>query len=296
MRVFITGGSGWIGSAVVAELTAHGHEVTGIARSDRSADALAAAGATVVRGSLDDLDVLRAGAAHADAVVHLGFKHDDVAAAGGTERAVVEAFLDELDGSGKAFLFASGVAMVKPGELLTEDDASPYVGPDAPRGGVEQLALAATDRGLHPVSLRFAPTVHGDGDHGFTAVIADAARAHGASAYVGDGSGRWPAVHRSDAARLVRLALEQPAVATVVHVVAEEGIPTKEIAEALAARLGVPTQSITPETAQERLGWVAWVFAGDMPTSSALTRERYGWEPTGPTLLDDIAAGHYTRT
>ncbi len=295
MRVFVTGASGWIGSAVVSELLGAGHEVVGLARSEESATAVRSAGAAVQRGSLDDLDSLRAGAEHADGVVHLGFKHDfsDMAGAARTERAAIELFGDVLAGSDRPLLFASGVAGLTPGRVLTERDANPSSGPDAPRGGGENLALSFAERGVRSVSLRFAPTVHGQGDHGFTSVIVAAAHAAGVSGYIGDGSNRWPAVHRSDAARLVRLALEQAPAGGVVHAVAEEGIPTREIAAAIGEHLALPVESVAPDAAAERFGWIARFFGTDMPTSSALTRERFGWTPTGPTLLEDIAAGAY---
>ncbi|MGN7800276.1 SDR family oxidoreductase [Leifsonia sp. 22587] len=295
MRVFVTGASGWIGSAVVSELVAGGHEVVGLARSDRSAEAVRSAGAETVRGDLDTLDVLASTAASSDAVVHLAFKHDfsDYAASGRTERAVMETFLDVLDGSGKPLLFASGVALISPGRVVTEEDGSPFSGPDAPRGGVEPLALGAVDRGIRPVALRFAPTVHGDGDHGFMAELVRVARATGVAGYVGDGSGRWPAVHRSDAGRLVALALAQPDAARVVHAVAEEGVPSRAIAEAIGRGADVPVASIDPAEVESHFGWIGAFFGLDIPASSALTRQRLGWEPVGPTLLEDLATPSY---
>jgi len=297
MRVFVTGASGWIGSAVTAELLTAGHDVLGLARSSQSADAIAAAGASVHRGSLDDLESLRKGAVDADAVIHLGFNHDfsDMAGAWRTERAVVETFLDVLEGSDRPFLLASGVAGLTPGRVATENDASTQRGPDSMRGGAENLARDHADRGVRSVGLRFAPTVHGEGDHGFVATIAGIARTTGVSGYVGDGSARWPAVHRLDAAHLVRLALEGAPAGSVVHAVAEEGVATRDIAEALGRGLGVPAASIDPADVTEHFGWIGRFFAMDAPTSSTLTRELLGWEPTHPGLLDDIAAGYYTR-
>ncbi|WP_431219366.1 SDR family oxidoreductase [Leifsonia xyli] len=295
MRVFVTGASGWIGSAVVPELLAAGHEVAGLARSTASAERLRAAGVEPVSGDLDDLDTLRQAATTADAVVHLAFKHDfsDYAASGRTERAVMTTFLNALDGSGKPLLFASGIAALAPGRIATEQDPSPFIGPDAPRGGVEPLALEAAARGIHPVALRFAPTVHGVGDHGFTAVLAGIAREKGVAGYVGDGTNRWPAVHRSDAATLVRLALADPQASPVVHAIAEEGIPARRIAEAIGDAVGVPVASVDPGDVDEHFGWIGRFFSADIPASSALTRARLGWEPTGPTLLEDLAAGAY---
>ncbi len=296
MRVFITGASGWIGSAVTDELLANGHEVVGLARSDASASALEAKGAGVQRGDLDDLAALRTAAEAADGVVHLGFKHDfsNFAASGRTERAVVEMFGETLAGSDRPLLLASGVAMPL-GRPLTENDPSSHVGPDAPRGGSEALAMDFASRGVRSVAVRFAPTVHGQGDQGFSATLAGIARSADVSGYVGDGANRWPAVHRLDAANLVRLALEGAPAGSVVHGVAEEGIATKEIAEALGRALDVPAQSIAPEDAQAHFGWIATFWGADVPASSAITRARLGWAPTRSTLLEDIAAGYYSN-
>lgn len=293
MRVFVTGASGWIGSAVVPELISAGHHVVGLARSAASAAALQDKGAEVRHGSLDDLDSLRAGAEDADAVIHLAFKHDftDLAGAGRTERAAITTIGDALAGSDRPFLFAAGVALLTPGRVATEADANPSSGPDAPRGGAEQLAFEYTARGVRSVSLRFAPTVHGDGDHGFVAELVRIARQHGVSAHVGDGTNRWPAVHRFDAAALVRLALDHAPAGTVVHAVDEQGIPTRDIATAIGAGLGLPVTSTTPD----HFGWLGPFFATDMPASSAATRDLLGWKPTHPGLLEDLTAGHYFR-
>jgi nucleoside-diphosphate-sugar epimerase len=296
MKVFMTGASGWIGSAVAAELSATGHEVVGLARSAESAAALTAAGVTPYEGSLDDLDSLRAGASSADAVIHLGFKHDfsDMAGAGRTERSVLKTFGAVLAGSNRPLLLASGLAGVAPGRTITENDKNPSEGPDSMRGGGENLALSFADRGVRSVAVRFAPTVHGaGGDHGFLATIAQAAVRTGISGYVGDGANRWSAVNRSDAARLVALALEKAPAGTVVHAAGEEGIAARDIAEALGTVLGLPVESVHPDAALEHFGWIGRFFALDMPASSAITRERYGWNPVGAGLLEDIAAGYY---
>jgi nucleoside-diphosphate-sugar epimerase len=273
-----------------------GHQVVGLARSDHSAASLEAKGVTVLRGDLDDLDALRRGTADADAVAHLANKHDwnNPAESNRAERATVETLAEALAGSDRPFVLAAGVAGLAQGRPGTEADPSPAVGPDSPRGGSENLALDYVDRGVRTISARFAPTVHGVRDHGFIAYITAAARRHGVSAYVGDGSAAWSAVHRSDAARLVRLGLEQAPAGSRLHAVAEEAIPTREIAEAIAEALGIPVTSIAPEDAVEHFGFIGRFFALDMSASSNRTRELLDWNPTGPTLIQDIKAGAYT--
>ncbi len=295
MRVFVTGASGWIGSAAVDQLLADGHEVTGLARSDASATALAAKGVAVLRGDLDDLGSLRAGAQAAEAVLHLANKHDwsTPGASDAAERLAVQTIGDALVGTGKPFLFASGVAMLTPGRAATEADPSPFYGPDSPRGGAENLAFEYVERGVHPVALRFSPTVHGARDHGFVARIAAVAREKGVSGYPGDGSNRWAAVHRSDAARLVALALAKASGGATVHAVGEEGIPSREIAEAIGRAFGLPVTSVEPDDVADHFGWIGAFFGGEMSATSAATRELLGWTPTGPTLLEDIEAGAY---
>jgi len=296
MRVFVTGASGWIGSATVDELLAAGHEVTGLARSDASAAALQAKGARVQRGDLDDLASIRSGADAADAVIHLANKHDfaNMAATAAAERAAVETIGEALAGSGRPFLLASGVAALTQGRPATEDDPSPFHGPDSPRGGSENLALDFADQGVRSVSLRFAPTVHGAGDHGFIAVIAAVARDKGVSGYPGDGANRWAAVHRSDAARLVALGLEKAPARARLHAVAEEGISVRAIAEAIGQALGLPVTSIDPDDVQGHFGWIGTFFSMDLAATSAATHELLGWTPTGPTLIEDLDAGAYT--
>ncbi|HET9186832.1 MAG TPA: SDR family oxidoreductase [Acidothermaceae bacterium] len=297
MRVFVTGASGFIGSAVVSELVATGHQVTGLARSDDSATVVKGLGAAVHRGDLDNLDAIRAGAGAADAVVHLANKHDwaNPAESSRAERAAVHAIAETLAGSDRPFLFASGVAGFDLGRPVTELDVSPAVGPQSARGGAENLALEYAQRGVRVVSARFAASVHDKDDHGFVAIIADAARRLAAVPYVGDGANRWPAVHRSDAALLVRLGLENAPAGTVLHVVGEEGVPLRQVAEALGDRLGLPTKSMPAEHASAEMPFVGRYLGVDAPASSQLTRERFGWTPVGPTLLDDIMAGHYDR-
>ncbi|WP_217171426.1 SDR family oxidoreductase [Streptomyces sp. AC512_CC834] len=295
MRVFVTGASGWIGSAVVDELLATGHEVTGLARSDTSAAALEAKGALVRRGDLDDLDGIRLGAEAAEAVIHLANKHDwaDQAATNAAERGAVQTIGDTLAGSSRPFLLASGVAGLTLGRPATENDPSPAHGPDAPRGGTENLALEFVERGVRSVSLRFSPTVHGAGDHGFVSIIAAVAKEKGVSAYPGDGTNRWAAVHRTDAARMVALGLEKAPAGSRLHAVAEEGVTTRAIAEAIGRAYDLPVTSIDPAEAQSHFGWLGTFFSLDLAATSTVTRELLGWTPTGPTLLEDIDAGAY---
>ena len=296
MHVFVTGASGWIGSAVVDELVAAGHEVTGLARSAASAAALEAKGVHVRRGDLDDLDSIRAGAEDADAVIHLANKHDfaNPAVSNAAERGAVQTIGDTLVGTDRPFLLASGIAALAQGRAATEDDASAHHGPDSPRGGSENLALEFVDRGVHSVSLRFAPTVHGIGDHGFIAVLAAVAREKGVSGYPGDGTNRWAAVHISDAARMVALGLEKAPAGTRLHAVAEEGVPTREIAEAIGRAFDLPVASIPAGDVQAHFGWIGGFFAMDLPATSTATRALLGWTPSGPTLAEDLAAGAYS--
>jgi nucleoside-diphosphate-sugar epimerase len=296
MRVFVTGASGWIGSATVDELLAAGHEVTGLARSDASAAALQAKGARVRRGDLDDLASIRAGAEAAEAVIHLAAKHDwsNLAASNAAERAAVQTIGDTLAGTDRPFLLAAGVAGLTQRGPATEDDVSPFHGLESPRGGSENLALEFVDRGVHTVSLRFAPTVHGAGDHGFIATIAAVAREKGVSGYPGDGTNRWAAVHRSDAARLVALGLAKAPAGARLHAVAEEGIPTRDIAEAIGRAFGLPVTSIGPDDVQGHFGWIGSFFGVDLAATSIVTRELLGWAPAGPTLIEDLDAGAYS--
>jgi nucleoside-diphosphate-sugar epimerase len=295
MRVFVTGASGWIGSAAVDELLTAGHEVLGLARSDASARALEAKGVSVQRGDLDDLDSLRAGASSSDAVLHLANKHDfaNPAVSNRAERDAVQAIGDTLVGSDRAFMLAAGVAGFQLGRAVVETDASSAHGIDSPRGGAENLALEFADRGVRVASIRFAPTVHGHRDHGFISTIVDAARRTGVSGYIGDGTNRWPAVHRSDAAALVRLGLEKAAPGTVLHAVGETGVPTRQIAEAIGRGLGLPTTSVPAEEAADHFGWIGGFFGLDMTASSELTQQLLGWIPSGPTLAADLADGAY---
>jgi nucleoside-diphosphate-sugar epimerase len=296
MHVFVTGATGWIGSAVVDELLDAGHEVTGLARSDDSAAALEKKGAGVRRGDLDDLDSIRAGTADAQAVVHLANKHDwaDPDATNKAERGAVEAMLDVLAGTGRAIVVANGISGLVQGRPVTETDPSPAIGPESDRGGSENLTLDHAQRGVRSMVIRFAPSVHGAGDWGFVRFLVAAAEKRGVSGYIGDGSTTWSAAHRTDAARLVRLGLEQAPAGTRLHAVAEEAVPTRDIAEAIGRTLGIPVQSVAPENAAEHFGVVGHFFGMDMSASSARTRELLRWTPSGPTLIEDIRSGAYT--
>jgi nucleoside-diphosphate-sugar epimerase len=294
MRLLVTGASGWIGSASVTELLSAGHHVLGLARTDEAAAKIAALGAEVVRGTLDDAETLRAAAARAEGVVHLGYNHDfsQMPAAARTDRAAIGVFADVLAGTGGPLLIASGTLGLAPGRVGTEADMpDPAVHPRVANAG---YTLGLAERGVRTLVVRFAPTVHGaGGDHGFVAVLARIAREKGRSAWIGDGVNRWPAVNRLDAARLVRLAVEKAAPGTVLHAVAEEGLATRDIAAALGRFLGVPAESIPADQAAAHFDWLGRFFAADAPASSERTRALLGWEPTHDTLLADIAAGHY---
>lgn len=295
MHVFVTGATGWIGSAVVDELLDAGHEVSGLARSDDSAVALEKKGARAHRGDLDDLDSIRAGAAGAEAVVHLANKHDwaDPAGSDRAERGAVETMLDALAGTDRPIVVANGLSGLVEGRPATEADPSPAVGPRSDRGGSENLTLEYAEHGVRSMAIRFAPSVHGAGDWGFVAFLTAAAKERGVSGYIGDGSTTWSAVHRADAARLVRLGIEGAPAGSRLHAVAEEAVSTRDIAEAIGRALGLPVESIAPEKAAEHFGIVGSFFGMDMSATSARTRELVGWTPTGPTLIEDIEAGAY---
>jgi nucleoside-diphosphate-sugar epimerase len=298
VRVFITGASGHIGSALVPELLAAGHKVVGLARSDISAAALASAGAEVRRGNLDDLDGLREAAAAADGVIHLAFKHDvaftgDYAAAATADLRAVEAMGAALEGSGKPFVITSGtllLALGVRGRIGTEDDGLE----GGPRVDSENVVIALGNRGVRSSVIRLPPTVHSSLDHhGFVPSLIAMARKNGFAAYVGDGSNRWPAVHTLDAARLYRLALEAAPAGSRLHGAADEGIPFRDISEAIGRGLGLPAASISAEEADKHLGFLAAFAQLDNPTSSARTRNLLRWQPMYPGLLADLAERHY---
>jgi nucleoside-diphosphate-sugar epimerase len=291
MRVFVTGASGGIGSAVVAELISAGHQVLGLARSETSARAVTAAGATALGGDLNDPESLRAGAAQSDGVIHLAFGNDfdNFAKSVAEETLAVETLGAALEGSGKPLIIASGTPAA-PGRVSTEQDPTPTDGPAGGRGRNAQTVLDLTARGVRSAVVRLPRSVHARGEgYGFASVLIGAARRTGVSGYVGDGSQRWPAVHRLDAARLFRLTLEQAAPGTVAHAVADEGDAMRAIAEAIGRKLGVPTAAVPAEN----FGFLGSIFGVDQPASSALTRERFGWQPTHPSLLQDLEAGNY---
>lgn len=300
MRIFVTGASGWIGSALVPELLAAGHQVLGLARSDQSAAALTEAGAEPVRGSVDDLDVLRDTAAASDGVVHLAFKHDiafsgDFQGAAEADRRAVDVFGEALAGSDRPFVIASGLLGLSPGRTATERDMPALTegAPAAARGLTAQAVLALAQRGVRSSVVRLAPTCHGDGDNGFMAAVVGIARAKGVSGYLGDGSNRWTAVHRLDAARLFRLAVEQAPAGAVLHGAGEEGVAIRDVAEMIGKHLDVPVAPVAPEDAASHFTWLSGFLGLDAPASHTLTSELVGWQPTGPGLLEDLDAGHY---
>jgi nucleoside-diphosphate-sugar epimerase len=305
MRIFVTGASGWIGSAVVPELLGAGHEVLGLARSEASAAALAAAGADVQRGDIDDLDGLRSAAAASDGVIHLAFKHDlafsgQFEAASAADRIAIETFGDALEGSGKPFLIASGTLGLAPGRVATEQDGiepgsaePPILGGAENRMSNAHMTLGLASRGIRSSVLRLPPTCHGEGDNGFMSFLVAIAREKGSSGYIGDGANRWPATHRLDVASLYRLAVEKAPAGSALQPIADEGVPIREIAEVIGRHLDVPVVSVAPEDSGEHFGWLAGLLAIDGPASSTLTREIIGWEPTHPGLIADLELGHY---
>ncbi len=290
MRVFVTGATGFIGSAIVQELLGAGHQVLGLARSDAAAQALATAGAEAHRGSLDDLDSLRRGAAATDGVIHTAFGHDfsQYVAAGQADRLAIEALGDALASSDRPLVVTAGLAGFALGRPATEEDA-PAAGPRVS----EQAALELAARGVRASVIRLAASVHDKGDYGFVPTLIAIARQKGVAAYVGDGLNRWPAVHRLDAARLFRLALEQGPAGARYHGVADEGVPLRDLAAIIGRHLNLPVVSKSPEEAADHFGWMARFAGLDLPGSSALTQQRLGWHPSQPGLLADLEQGSY---
>src|SRR5665213_915552 len=305
MRIFVPGASGWIGSAVVPELLGSGHQVIGLARSDASAAALAAAGAEVQRGGLDDLEILGSAAAASDGVIHLAFKHDlaftgDFEGAAQADRRAIQTLGEALVGSDRPFVIASGTLGLAPGRVATERDMPDldsamtlFTGGPAIRAANAQMTLAFASRGVRSSVVRLAPTNHGDGDNGFMAALVSVARDKGVSGYIGDGTNRWPAVHRLDSARLFRLAVETAPAGSALHAVADEGVPIRGIAEVIGRHLDIPVVSISAEEAGGHFTWLAGFLGIESPASSALTRELLGWQPTQPGLIADLEQGHY---
>jgi nucleoside-diphosphate-sugar epimerase len=293
MRIFVTGATGFIGSAIVSELIGAGHQVLGLARSEKAGKSLAAAGADVHRGSLEDLESLRSGAASADGVIHAAFIHDfsNYAPAADADMRAIETLGSALAGSDRPLVVTSGTLLAqRQGPLATEDDATAA---SFPRKS-EQAALGIASRGVRVSVLRLPPSVHGEGDHGFVPALIAVARQKGIAAYVGDGLNRWPAVHRLDAARLYRLIIEK-GLAGTFHGVADQGVPAREIAQVIGRRLNMPVVAKSPEEAVGHFGWIGQFFAMDAPASSAQTQERLGWRPTQPGLISDLDKEHYFK-
>jgi len=302
MRIFVTGATGFIGTAIVQELIRSGHQVLGLARSDAAAKSLVTAGANVHRGDVEDLDSLQSGAALSDGVIHTGFIHDfsRFKAVCEIDRHAIEALGSALVGSDRPLIITSGTALVSPGHLAIEEDIPLFNSSTHPRIASEEAALALAARGVRVAVVRLSPSVHGEGDHGFlygfVSVLISIAREKGISAYIGDGLNCWTAVHRLDAAHLFRLALEKATAGTNFHGVAEEGITVRDIAEVIGRHLNIPVVAKSPEEATTHFGWFA-DFAGlDCPASSKLTQERLGWRPVHPSLLADLERDSYFKT
>ena len=299
MRVFVTGASGHIGSALIPELQAAGHQVVGLARSDASAQKLTVAGVEVRRGDLDDLDAIGKAATDANGVIHLAYQRDlmhsgDVAGVIAANQAVVEAAADALAGTGKLFVAPVGTLALWAGGIMGRPGTEDNTVESGPLADPENATVALAERGVRASVIRLSPVVHSTLDtQGFTPALIAIARDKGVAAYVGDGANRWPAVHTLDAARLFRLALESAPAGSRLHGVAEEGVPFREFAEAIGRNLGVPTASIAPEDAAGHFGFLGMFAAADNPASSALTRQRLGWEPVHPGLIADLEEGHY---
>jgi nucleoside-diphosphate-sugar epimerase len=305
MRIFVTGASGWIGSAVVPELLGAGHQVVGLARSDASARRLEAAGAAVRRGDVADPAGLARAAAASDGVIHLAFQHEiafsgNFAAASTADRRAVEAMGAALADSDRPLVLASGLVGLTSGRPATEEDGlmpAPEVraNPASRRLATALFALSLAGTGVRSSVLRLPPTVHGDGDHGFMATLVGIARQRAVAGYVGDGANRWPAVHRFDAARLARLAVESAPAGSVLHAVGDEGVPFRDIAQTMGRHLGVPAVSVAPADAPKHFGHLGHFVGLDSPATATLTRGLLGWQPTGPSLLEDLDQAHYYR-
>ncbi|WP_220209877.1 SDR family oxidoreductase [Reticulibacter mediterranei] len=301
MKVFVTGATGFVGSAVVRELLAAGHQVLGLARSDTAAASLATVGAEVHRGSLDDLESLRNGANESDGVIHTAFDtafdHDlfDFAKSAAIERQAIETFGATLAGSGRPFVVTSATGSLPSGGIRTEEEDADTTSSVAARFAMEDVVREMASRGVRTSIVRLPPSVHDEDDHGFVPTLIATARAKGVSAYPGDGSNRWASVHRLDAAHVYRLALENAEAGSRFHAIADEGVPVREIAEIIGRHLSIPVASLPVEQAVEHFGWIGTFFAKDCAASSTLTQQRLGWHPVRSSLLEDLDQGHYFK-
>lgn len=298
MRVFVTGATGFIGSAIVQELLGAGHQVLGLARSEASATSLAAAGVEAHLGDLNDLESLRSGAAASDGVIHAGFIHDfsNFAASCATDKLAIETIGATLAGSDRPFVVTSGIGLLAPGHLATEDHAADPHSAASPRVGSEVAALALASQGVRVSLLRLPPSVHDDGDHGFVPMVIGMARQKGVSAYVGEGLNCWPAVHRQDAAHLYRLVLEKGTAGARYHGVGEEGVPFRDIAGVIGRQLNMPVQGKSGDEATDHFGWFLHFASMNVPASSAQTQQQMGWKPTQKGLIADLETGTYFQS
>ena len=293
MRVFVTGASGFIGSAVVEDLLAAGHQVVGLARSDASAKLLESLGAEVLRGSLDDLDSLKHGAANSDGVIHCAFVHDfsDYAGSVKKDQVAIQTIGAALEGTNRPFVVSSGILVVSIGRLATEHD--PANVELFPRGLGEDITISFSSKDVRSSVIRLPPSVHGKGDHGFIPMLISIAREKGESAYIGDGVNRWPSVHRLDVAQLYRLALEKGTAGARYHGIADEGIPFRDIAEMIGKHLKVPVVSKPIEEAIDHFGWLGSFVLFDALSSSKHTQQEFGWKPTRDSLLADMEQNYF---
>lgn len=298
MRVFVTGASGWVGSAVVPELISAGHQVVGLARSASSADALTSIGASAHYGDLDNIEAIRSGAAESDGVIHLAYRHDiafssDPALAASTDMRAIQTVGSTLEGSDRPFIIATGLGGLPSDRTVTEQDGATPDRPGGQRAAASKVTLGFADRRVRASVVRLPPSVHGVGDTGFVPTMVSIARDKRVSAYVGNGNNRWPAVHRLDAARLFRLALESAPAGSVFHGVDDEGVALRDIAEVIGRHLDIAVSSLPSEDADPHFGGLSGLLSGDFPASSAITRRLLGWRPIQPNLLDDLDNGHY---
>jgi nucleoside-diphosphate-sugar epimerase len=295
MRIFVTGATGFVGSAVVQDLIRAGHQVLGLARSEASAQSLLKAGAEVHRGSLEDIDSLKKGAAQSDGVIHTAFIHDfsNFGPSCETDGQAIEAMGSVLAGSNRPLIITSGTAIVRSNDIITENNVVTMSNAATPRGATEEAAATVAKWGVHTSIVRLPPSVHDKGDHGFIPIVINVARDKGVSAYIGNGQNRWPAVHRQDAAQVFRLALEKAAPYATYHAIGDEGIPVHDIAEAIGRHLKVPVISKKAEEAAEHFGWLGAFLTFDMPATATRTQQELQWQPSHPGLIADLNLGHY---